>query len=115
MAKFAALIYNPAGLDPHGSAEIMEAYGAFIGRATDAGVLAGGEPLAGTDAATTLSVTGGEGGEVATVEGPAPTSTNELAGFFVLDCEHFDDAVKWGSQIPSAWLGGHIELRPVVN
>lgn len=52
---------------------------------------------------------------VATVDGPATASTNELAGFFVLDCEHLDDAVKWSSQIPSAWLGGHIELRPVIS
>ena len=115
MAKYAALIYNPTGLDPHGSPTIMAAYGAFIGRATESGVLAGGEPLAGTDAATTVTVSGGEGGEVATVEGPATTSTNELAGFFVLDCEHLDDAIKWGSQIPSAWRGGHVELRPVIT
>ncbi len=115
MAKYAALIYNPQGLDPHGSPEIMEAYGSFIGRATEAGVLAGGEPLAATHTATTVSVTGGAGGDIATVDGPVAAGAEDLAGFFLLDCDDLDDAVKWGSQIPSAWLGGKIELRPVLS
>ena len=115
MAKYAALIYNPQGLDPHGTPEIMEAYGSFIGRANEAKVLAGGEPLAGTDTATTVSVIGGEGGDVRVADGPAGGGVEELAGFFMLDCDDLDDAVKWGSRIPSAWLGGKIELRPIVT
>lgn len=116
MAKYAALIYNPTGLDPHGSPEIMAAYGGFIGNAGQAGVLAGGEPLAGVDLATTITVANGEGGGVLTSDGPAvETGTDELAGFFMLDCNNLDDAITWAARIPSAWLGGKIELRPIVE
>ena len=114
MTRYAALIYNPTGLEPHADPDIMAAYGAFIGRAGEAGVLGGGEPLAAASSATTVSVDGGEGGTVSTTEGPAGGGDRELAGFFVLDCDDLDEAVRWGAQIPSAWLGGRIELRPVV-
>ncbi len=113
MATYAALIYNPQGLDGHADPDIIAEYQEFIGKATAAGVLRGGHPLHGTESATTVQVAAGPGGDVTTTDGPFAETKEILAGFFLLECEDLDDALGWAAQIPGAWHG-KIEVRPVV-
>lgn len=114
MSTYAALIYNPHGLDGHADPEIVAEYHEFIGRASAAGVLRGGHPLYGTETATTVTVAGGKaGGDVTTTDGPFAETKEILAGFFLLECEDLDAALEWAAQIPGAWHG-KIEVRPVV-
>ena len=118
MPQYAALIYEPgdpdySSIDTPEKQETMGDYGAF--GATAAAILRGGAALYPTTTATTLQVKGGKGGEVVTSDGPFAETKEVLTGFYVMECPDLDGAVKWASQIPGAWMGGRIEVRPVID
>jgi len=114
--KYACLIYsdeNDTTAHPQPGSEafgkIMEGYMAFGAEAGEAGVIVAGEPLESTSTATCLRV---RGGEVTTTDGPFAETKEHLGGFYILDCESLDEAMKWAAKIPTASTGT-IEIRPV--
>ncbi|MCI0677974.1 MAG: YciI family protein [Actinobacteria bacterium] len=117
MPRYAALIYSvepdsdPA---PEVFQEVMAAYNEFTDKVVAAGVMAGGEALHDSNTATTVQVRGGKGGEMIATDGPFAETKEVLGGFYLLDCADLDEALSWAAQIPGAWLGGRIEVRPVV-
>jgi hypothetical protein len=113
MALYATLIYT-ADVDwsaPEHAEETAE-YGMF-GRAA-AAVIRGGAALYPTSTATTVRVTGGKGGDLVTTDGPFAETKEVLTGFYLLECADLDEAVTLAAQIPAAWTGGTIEVRPVI-
>jgi hypothetical protein len=102
MALYVALCYYDRDQswedvpDPESSPEYTE----FARRATEAGVMRGGEAL------------GGKGGDVLLTDGPYAEAKEVLAGYFLLEAADLDEAIAWAAQIPAAWRG-KIELRPV--
>ncbi|MEZ5167740.1 MAG: YciI family protein [Acidimicrobiales bacterium] len=114
--KYACLIYsdendpviNPDPTDP-AFAAIMSGYMAFGEEAGAAGVIVAGEPLEPTATATSLQV---RNGEVITTDGPFAETKEHLGGFYVLECETLDEAMRWAAKIPHAKTGT-IEIRPV--
>ena len=118
MPQYLALIYMPSDqqavsaedYDPAETAEYM----AFGEAAGGAGVLAGGNALQATTTATTVSVLGGQGGEIVTTDGPFAETKEVVAGYYLLDVEDLDAAIAWSARIPGAWRGGKIEIRPIV-
>jgi hypothetical protein len=118
MARYIALIYalpqfaDPAS--PDWQAEMAE-HGAFAAAAGAAGVLVGGEALQAPMTATTISVPSGKGGDVLTADGPYAETKEVLSGFYILNCADLDEALKWAAQIPDAWHGGKVEVRPVIE
>jgi hypothetical protein len=90
------------------SAEYME----FARRATEAGVMHGGEALHPVTMSTTLTVSGGKGGDVLLVDGPYAEAKEVLGGYFLLEAADLDEVIAWAVQIPAAWRG-RIELRPI--
>ncbi|GAA3436033.1 YciI family protein [Kutzneria kofuensis] len=114
MTTYLALIYNK-DMDWHQSApvEMNEEYSEF-GRAA-AAVIRGGNALYPTSTATTVRVTGGKGGDVLTTDGPYAETKEALTGYYLLECADLEEAVKTAAQIPAAWNGGAIEIRPVVQ
>ena len=118
MPKYAALIYSDAAAEGQGTPEewaaIMAEYTEFGDAAGAAGIVAGGEALEPTATATTIRIQGGKGGDVMTTDGPFAETKEVLGGFYLLDCDNLDDALKWASQIPGAWYGS-VEVRPVVD
>ena len=113
MTLYAALIYS-ADVDwtePQYAQETAE-YGAF-GEAA-AAVIRGGQALYPTSTATTVTVTGGKGGEVVTTDGPYAETKEVLNGFYLLECADLDEAVATAAKIPAAWTGGAVEVRPVI-
>jgi hypothetical protein len=119
MPLYAALIYGPEAADGEGSeeewAQVMAEYGEFDQKARAAGVVAGGEALEPTPTATCVRVEGGKGGKVVTTDGPFAETKEVLGGFYLLDCADLDEALRWAAQIPGAWMGGTIEVRPVID
>jgi hypothetical protein len=113
MPQYAALIYT-ADVDwsePQFADETKE-YAAF-GQAA-AAVLRGGAALYPTSTATTVRVDGGKGGDVVTSDGPFAETKEVLTGFYLLEAPDLDGAVALAAQIPAAWTGGAIEVRPVL-
>ncbi len=117
MPKYAALIYSPADTEgaevpDEAMGQIMSEYVTFGKEAGAAGVLAGGEALHDTNTATTIKVEGGRGGDAVFTDGPFAETKEVLGGFYLLDVDDLDEALKWAQQIPGAWHG-RVEVRPI--
>jgi hypothetical protein len=113
MPQYAALIYS---IDVDWSLpdynDTTKEYQAF-GQAA-AAALRGGAALYPTTTATTVRVQGGKGGDVVATDGPYAETKEALTGFYLLEAADLDAAVALAAQIPAAWDGGAIEVRPVI-
>jgi hypothetical protein len=75
------------------------------------GVLLGGAELQPTDTATSVRV---RSGEVLLTDGPFAETKEQLAGYYVVECETLDDAIEIAAAVPSA-RSGTVEIRPQVE
>jgi hypothetical protein len=118
MALYAALVYLPATEywtdKPEEVHQPSDGYEVMAAEAIAAGVYKGGEALFPPEMATTITVSGGKGGDVIVTDGPYAEAKEVLGGYFILEAADLDEATKWASKIPAAWTGGKVELRPVV-
>ena len=114
MAMYVALLYYDRDQywDEPPESEFSPEYTDFARRATAAGVMRGGEELHPVTMSTTITVSGGKGGEVMLTDGPYAEAKEVLGGYFVLETADLDEAIAWAAQIPAAWRG-KIELRPI--
>ncbi|MCL4131246.1 UNVERIFIED_CONTAM: hypothetical protein GTU68_010758 [Idotea baltica] len=87
----------------------MAGYMGFGEEAGAAGVLVAGEALEPTSSATSVQV---RDGDVITTDGPFAETKEQLGGFYIVECDTLDEAVKWAAKIPHA-ATGTIEVRPV--
>jgi hypothetical protein len=76
-----------------------------------AGVTPGME-LAEPATATTVRV---QDGKTLTTDGPFVEIKEALGGFLILEADDLDAAIELASRIPTARMGGAIEIRPVVE
>lgn len=120
MALYAALVYLPADQywtrDTTLTDKVHEPspdYAAFAAEAAIAGAYKGGEALYPPEMSTTITVTGGKGGDVVITDGPYAEAKEVLGGYFIIEAADLDEATTWASKIPAAWDGGKVELRPV--
>ena len=76
------------------------------------GVFLAGDPLQPTATATTVRK---ENGMPLVLDGPFAETKEQLAGYYILDCENLDEAIEWAAKIPTACKGeeGCIEIRPI--
>ena len=96
---------------PEEMGAVLAAYNAFTEEARSAGVMAGGEGLEPTSAATTVRV---RDGERVLSDGPFAETKEQLGGFYLLECANLDEAIDWAARIPGAATGS-VEVRPVMN
>jgi hypothetical protein len=75
----------------------------------DSGRLLAAEPLHPVETATTVRV---RQGEVLLQDGPFAETKEQLAGFYLIDANDLNDAIRLASRIPPA-KHGSIEVRPV--
>ncbi len=71
--------------------------------------LLGGEPLHPVETAKTVRI---RHGKTTVTDGPFAETKEHLAGFYLLDADDMDEAVRLASKIPPARTGS-IEVRPV--
>ena len=75
----------------------------------EAGLLVGVKALRSTETATSVRV---RAGETEITDGPFAVTKEVLAGYYIIECEELDAALKVAARIPAAgW--GTIEVRPV--
>ena len=111
---YALLIYgNEAAGDagPDGMRAMFDEYQVYEGWLAERGIKRGGEALWPTDQATTLRL---RDGEAVTVDGPSSETEEQLGGFYLLECDHLDDALTAARACPGS-RHGSIEIRPVVD
>ena len=114
MTQYVALCYYDRDRywDAPPETELSPEYIEFARRATEAGVMRGGEALHPVTMSTTITVSGGKGGDVLLVDGPYAEAKEVLGGYFLLEAANLDEAIAWAAQNPAAWRG-KIELRPI--
>jgi hypothetical protein len=74
-----------------------------------AGASPGGEALQPTATATSVR---DDNGDPLVTDGPFAETREQLAGYYMLDVENLDEAIKWAHRCPAA-KGGTVELRPI--
>jgi hypothetical protein len=110
--KYALLVYNkPGTFDALGEDERTKVSGQYQA-VTEASGIVGGAQLEPPETATTIRV---NGGETLTTDGPFADTKEVFGGFYMLEAEHLDRAIELASQIPATWMGGSVEIRPVVE
>ncbi|MGL4240761.1 MAG: YciI family protein [Beijerinckiaceae bacterium] len=113
--KYMLLIYSDPTREPaYGSPEfnaMMQGYSAFNETAGKAGVLKGGHGLQDIETATSVRVRSGKS-EI--MDGPFAETKERLGGYYILDCESLDDALRYAAMVPSAAYGT-VEVRPLAE
>jgi hypothetical protein len=112
--RYLLLIYQDEAARSQWSKEELAAeyqdYFAFGGEMEKRGVSAG-DALLPTSTATTVRV---RNGKTLTTDGPFAETKEQLGGYYVLECEHLDEAIEIAAKIPGA-RHGSIEIRPVME
>ncbi|HEY7388282.1 MAG TPA: YciI family protein [Bryobacteraceae bacterium] len=115
--KYMFLIYSqerPSGPDPAQIENIKARHWAVMQEAKQKGILLAVEGLKPTAMATTVRI---QDGKPMTLDGPFAETKEQLAGYYILECQDLDEAIGWASRIPSSCKGmeGCIEIRPVAE
>jgi hypothetical protein len=97
---------------PEALQEVVHRHRAVMTEAGQKGILHGAEPLKPTNTATTVRT---QNGRVLTLDGPFAETKEQLAGYYILDCENLDEAIEWAKKIPTGCKGGEgcVEIRPL--
>jgi hypothetical protein len=76
-----------------------------------AGLLVATDRLHPVDAATTVRV---RDGDTEIVDGPFAVTKEYLGGYYVLECDDLDEALRQAARVPLARYGS-VEIRPIVD
>jgi hypothetical protein len=112
--RYIMLIYSQEDetATPEQLGAVAEAHRALLIETQQRGVLRAAEPLQPSITATMVRV---DGGKVVVTDGPYAETKEQLAGFYILDCENLDEALEWAAKIPTGCQGGEglVEVRPL--
>ena len=112
--KFALLLYADMSQAPQYTPEeravAQQSWYTLLDEMKTAGVYVENYGFAPVGKARTLRI---RNGKTVTTDGPFAETTEELGGYFLLDCKDVDEAISWAAKIPYA-NGGSIEIRPVI-
>jgi hypothetical protein len=86
-------------------------YDAFHGEVTQRGVFRGGDPLLRVADAKSVRV---RDGRTQIVDGPGVHTSEQLGGYYHLECKDMNEALELAARIPGASCGT-IEVRPVLE
>lgn len=110
--KYALLIYEkPGSHDALPDDEREAVYGEYFALSDDPRCLGGGQ-LQPVETATTVQV---EAGRTLTTDGPFADTKEVFGGYYVFEAADLDEAIELAARIPSARLGGKVEVRPLVE
>lgn len=110
--QYALLIYAEPGYDEAlPDAERDAAQTEFRALADDARCVVGGQ-LQPVETATCVRVAGGR---TLMTDGPFADTKEVLGGFALVEAASLDEAIDLAARIPTARLGGTVEVRPVVR
>ena len=110
--KYALLIYDkPGSHEELAEDELNAVYGEYFALSDDPRCV-GGAQLQPVTTATTVSV---EAGRTLTTDGPFADTKEVFGGYYVFEAANLDEAIELAARIPSARLGGKVEVRPLVE
>jgi hypothetical protein len=88
---------------------VLEDYGKFTQDLEKAGILLSSHRLQPIATATTVRV---RNGKTLTTDGPFAETKEQFGGYYLIDAQNLDEAVKWAARVPCA-VRGSVEVRPV--
>lgn len=112
--RYMLLIYTREDEFAKGSQEEMQRvtneHWAVMRESRERGALEQAEPLAKTSTATTVRW---QNGTTVITDGPFAETKEQLAGYYILNCENLDEAIGWAKKIPTGCGGlqGCVEVR----
>jgi hypothetical protein len=89
--------------------QIYAAHRAYGDEMQKAGVIRGGAELKPTSTATTVRFTSGRR---STMDGPFAETKEQLGGYYLIEVENVDEAIKWAEKMPGM-RDGAVEIRPL--
>ena len=112
--RYMMLIYSQEGesATPEELRAVAAAHSTLMQETHERGVLCAADPLEPSSSATTVRV---DHGKVLMTDGPFAETKEQLAGYYILDCQHLDEALEWAAKIPTGCRGGagYVEVRPI--
>lgn len=112
--RYMMLIYSKENPDASGADMSQRDYSghwALMQEAARKGVFIAAEPLSPTCSATTIRV---ENGKTIITDGPFAETKEQLAGYYILNCQDLDEAIAWAEKLPVACKGAQsVEIRPM--
>ena len=114
--QYMLLIYQDSSRQsmPTSPEEAQKAYApwmAYTKALRDAGAMISGSQLAPATAATTVRVSDGRR---QVQDGPYADTTEQLAGYYLIEAPDLDAALDWAARCPGA-QSGIMEVRPLVG
>jgi hypothetical protein len=116
--KYVILIYNNpasraiwAGMSPAERGAGLQRYARLNEELSTSGELIVSEALADPALAKRVAV---QDDHVLTTDGPFAEVKEQLAGFFLLECDSLERAIEHAARVPEASLG-LVEVRPVLD
>jgi hypothetical protein len=111
--KYLCLVYyNEAAMQERGDdhwQSLNQECQSYSGGLQESGVMLDGSALQPVSTATTVRM---RDGQVSVTDGPFAETKEQLAGFYLIEANDLNDAIRVASRIPPARYGS-IEVRPV--
>jgi hypothetical protein len=115
MAKFLLMLWGDeqaqASVSPEELQGVYDAYQRVTDEMRSAKVFEAGEGIQPSNTARTVKVVDGR---TKSVNGPVPTGSDQINGFYLLECKDIGEAERWAAKVPAAAQGA-IEVRPVID
>jgi hypothetical protein len=112
--RYMMLIYSQEtdAATPEDKSTTVGAHRAVLEETRRRGIFCAADPLQTSATATTVRV---KDGEALVTDGPFAETKEQLAGYYILDCQDLDEALAWAARIPSTCAGGSgcVEVRPI--
>jgi hypothetical protein len=71
-----------------------------------------GQGLQPPEHATTVRV---QDGKTLTTDGPFVAVKEALGGYLIYETDDLDAAIELAAKVPASWMGGAVEVRPIVE
>ena len=113
--RYMLLIYTDPGVAPQpGSPEFdlqIPRWIDYTQQLLDKGAFIAGDPLQGTEMATTVRE---RDGKVLHTDGPFAETKEQLGGYYLIDVGNLDEALAWAAGAPNVGYGS-VEVRPLMD
>jgi hypothetical protein len=110
--KYALLIYSkPGSHEALSEEESAAVHAEYMAISAEPGCIGGGQ-LQPVTTATTVRV---QDGNALTTDGPFADTKEVFGGYYLFELDNLDRALEVAARVPSARLGGSVEVRPLVE
>ena len=110
--KYMLLVYDvPAEWTNVTEDEMQGLYAEYAAVSNHPATLGGGQ-LQPVTTAKTVRI---NGGDTLATDGPFAETKEHLGGYYLVEADSIDDAVAIAAKVPSARMGGSVEVRPLVE